>query len=72
MPTSALGAAAQPGKELFGIEATNGGLVIFGGGELLVRQGVVVGAIGVSGGSEKQDTYLGEYAAEVFDELISH
>ena len=33
MPTSTLGAASQPGQELFGIEATNGGLVIFGGGE---------------------------------------
>ena len=35
MPTSALGAASQPGKELYGIEVTNNGLVIFGGGELL-------------------------------------
>ena len=34
MPTSTLGAAFQPGQELFGIEATNGGLVIFGGGEV--------------------------------------
>ena len=37
MPTSTLGDASQPGQELFGIEATNGGLVIFGGGELLIR-----------------------------------
>lgn len=63
MPTSALGAAAQPGKELFGIEATNGGLVIFGGGELLVRKGVVVGAIGVSGGSVAEDTNVAKAGA---------
>jgi len=50
MSTAQLGAAAQPGKELFGIEVTNRGLVIFGGGELLVRNGVIVGAVGVSGG----------------------
>lgn len=63
MPTSALGAAAQPGKELFAIEATNGGLVIFGGGELLVRKGVVVGAIGVSGGSVAEDTNVAKAGA---------
>ena len=58
MSTAALGAAAQPGKELYGIEATNGGtLVIFGGGELLRdTNGVIVGAIGVSGGSVAEDT----------------
>ena len=56
MPTSTLGAASQPGQELFGIEATNGGLVIFGGGELLIRDNVIVGAIGVSGGSVAEDT----------------
>lgn len=50
MSSAELGALAQPGKELFGIEATNGGLAIFGGGELLRdRNGVIIGAIGVSG-----------------------
>lgn len=63
MPTSALGAAAQPGKELFGIEATNGGLVIFGGGELLIRNNVIVGAIGVSGGSVAEDTNVAKAGA---------
>lgn len=63
MPTATLGAAAQPGKELFGIEATNGGLVIFGGGELLIRKGVVVGAIGVSGGSVAEDTNVARAGA---------
>ena len=57
MPTSALGAASQPGKELYGIEVTNNGLVIFGGGELLKnKDGVIVGAVGVSGGSVAEDT----------------
>ena len=36
---------------------TNNGLVIFGGGELLKdKNGVIVGAIGVSGGSVQEDT----------------
>ena len=57
MSTAQLGAASQPGQELFGIEVTNGSLVIFGGGELLRnKDGVIVGAIGVSGGSVAEDT----------------
>ncbi|HJA79060.1 heme-binding protein [uncultured Desulfovibrio sp.] len=63
MSSADLGAAAQPGKELFGIEATNGGLVIFGGGELLIRDNVIVGAIGVSGGSVAEDTNVAKAGA---------
>ncbi|OXS29230.1 MAG: PduO protein [Desulfovibrio sp. MES5] len=63
MSTAELGAAAQPGKELFGIEVTNNGLAIFGGGELLVRGGVVVGAIGVSGGSVVDDSTVAKAGA---------
>ena len=63
MSSADLGAAAQPGKELFGIEVTNGGLVIFGGGELLVHNGVIVGAIGVSGGSVAEDTAVAKAGA---------
>ena len=46
--------------------------MIFGGGIPLKFNDKIIGGFGVSGGSEEQDTYLGEYAAEVFDELISH
>lgn len=67
MSTAALGAAAQPGQELFGIEATNGGLVIFGGGELLKdKNGVIVGAIGVSGGSVAEDTAVAKAGVAAF------
>ena len=64
MSSAELGALAQPGKELFGIEATNGGLAIFGGGELLRdRNGVIIGAIGVSGGSVQEDTNVAKAGA---------
>jgi uncharacterized protein GlcG (DUF336 family) len=63
MPTAKLGAAAQPGQELYGIEVTNDGLIIFGGGELLIRKGSIVGAIGVSGGSVKEDTAVAQAGA---------
>jgi uncharacterized protein GlcG (DUF336 family) len=56
MSTAALGAAAQPGQELYGIEVTNNSLIIFGGSELLLdAKGVIVGAVGVSGGSVAED-----------------
>jgi len=42
-PTAALMPLAQPGAELYGLEQTSGGLVIFGGGIPLTVDGVVVG-----------------------------
>ena len=61
MPTSALG------KELYGIEVTNNGLVIFGGGELLKnKDGVIVGAVGVSGGSVAEDTNVAKAGVAAF------
>ncbi|WBP96398.1 heme-binding protein [Mycolicibacterium neoaurum] len=59
-PTSALMPLAQPGAELYGLEQTSGGLVIFGGGIPLVVGDVVVGAIGVSAGSVEQDVTVAE------------
>ncbi|MET4433008.1 MULTISPECIES: heme-binding protein [unclassified Mycolicibacterium] len=60
LPTSALTAVSQPGAELYGLEQTSGGLVIFGGGLLLESEGVVIGAIGVSAGSVEQDVSVAE------------
>src|SRR5258708_3600402 len=54
-PTRALMPLVQPGAELYGLEQTSGGMVIFGGGIPLSVDGVVVGAIGVSAGSVEQD-----------------
>lgn len=68
MSSAQLGAAAQPGQELFGIEVTNDGLAIFGGGELLLnKDGVIIGAIGVSGGSVAEDTNVAKAGAEALN-----
>ena len=54
--TREVGALAQPGAALFGIEATNRGrIVTFGGGFPIVRDNQAVGGLGVSGGSVEQD-----------------
>ena len=63
LPTSALTAVAQPGAELYGLEQTAGGMVIFGGGVLLTVNDVVIGAVGVSAGSVEQDVSVAEAGA---------
>ncbi len=72
MSTKKLKSLSQPGCELYGIQFTNGGkIVIFGGGEPLCGdKGQIVGGLGVSGGSEAQDTALAEYGKRYFEEKI--
>ena len=71
MPTSKLAELAAPGGSLYGIQHTNEGkVVIFGGGEPLYVGETMVGAVGVSGGSAEQDTYLGQYGKKIFEELF--
>jgi uncharacterized protein GlcG (DUF336 family) len=54
--TKDLGDNSQPTQQFFGIHITNGGKVaIFAGGVPLTRDGVIVGGLGVSGGSGEQD-----------------
>jgi uncharacterized protein GlcG (DUF336 family) len=65
--TKDLAPLAQPGADFFGIHASNDGRVmIFAGGIPLKRDGQVVGAIGVSGGSGKQDHEVAEAGAKAF------
>ncbi|HUZ96043.1 MAG TPA: heme-binding protein [Edaphobacter sp.] len=62
--TKDLGANSQSGDQFFGIHASNNGKVmIFAGGIPLKRDGKVVGAIGVSGGSGVQDHSVAEAGA---------
>ena len=68
MSTMTLKPLAQPGESLYGIQFTNGGrIVIFGGGEPLTDgDGNVIGGLGVSGGSEEQDTALAAFGSKFF------
>ena len=56
MPTGELPALVQPGTEFYGYDSVAGGrMIVFAGGEPLEIGGVLVGAVGVSGGSAEQD-----------------
>lgn len=72
MPTTTLKKLAQPSQDLYGIQFTNNGrIVIFGGGVPLCSGDRIIGGLGVSGGSEEQDTLLAEYGERVFlEELL--
>ena len=72
MPTTTLKELANPGGSLYGIQFTNGGkIVIFGGGvPLYGKDGKIIGGLGVSGGSEAEDTALAEYGGKIFASLI--
>ena len=65
--TKDLAQHSQSGGQFFGIHASNDGrIMIFGGGIPLKRDGRVVGAIGVSGGSGEQDHAVAEAGAAAF------
>lgn len=71
MPTAALKRFSQPGGELYGIQHTNGGqIVIFGGGVPVTYNGNVIGGLGISGGSEAQDTALAEFGEKIIKEAL--
>ncbi len=68
LTTRKIGEMAQPGQPLFGINTTNGGrIVIFAGGIPLMRDGEVIGAIGVSGGTVGEDHEVAEAGVTALD-----
>lgn len=67
MPTADLPAITQPGTEFFGYHTIAGGrTIIFAGGLPLERDGVLVGAVGVSGGDSAQDQRAVEAGVRAF------
>ncbi|AQQ53173.1 GlcG/HbpS family heme-binding protein [Planococcus lenghuensis] len=70
MPTAGLAEATVPNAELYGLNTTNNGrIVVFGGGIPLMKDGKVVGAVGVSGSVVEHDIKVSEAAVRAFDEL---
>jgi uncharacterized protein GlcG (DUF336 family) len=64
MNTGEIGKLSQPGKPLYNIEVSNGGLITFPGGVPLKNAaGDVIGAIGVSGSTVENDQTCAEAGA---------
>lgn len=64
-PTGELGKITQPGEAIYNIEHSNGGLITFPGGvPIKDKQGIIIGAIGISGGTIEQDRAIATAAAQ--------
>jgi uncharacterized protein GlcG (DUF336 family) len=65
--TEELSHVTQSGQQGFGLNTTNDSrVVIFGGGIPVKRDGVVVGAVGASGGSVEQDVAVARAGLAAF------
>lgn len=65
MNTGIIGSLSQPGGALYNIEHSNGGLITFPGGVPITNaDGVVIGAIGVSGSTVENDHTVAEAGAK--------
>jgi uncharacterized protein GlcG (DUF336 family) len=70
MPTRDLAPISQPGAEFYGYNTVDGGrTIIFAGGMPLFRDGVLVGAVGVSGGDSVQDQRACDAGVAAFQAL---
>lgn len=68
MPTRDLAPLVQPGAEFYGYDSLAGGrMVVFAGGMPLERSGVLVGAVGVSGGSAEEDQLAADAAVAALE-----
>ena len=65
MPTGEIGKLSQPGESLYMIEVSNGGLITFPGGvPIKAADGTVIGAIGASGSTVKNDHAVAKAGAD--------
>ncbi len=68
MSTMELSALCQPGGTFYGLQALEK-VITFGGGVPLVHDGVIVGGLGVSGGTGEEDHALALCGAAAFEAL---
>ena len=67
MSTGDLAPLVQPGAEFYGYDSIDGGrMIVFAGGLPLRAGNVLVGAVGVSGGSSAEDQRAAEAAVAAF------
>jgi ATP:cob(I)alamin adenosyltransferase len=68
MSTMELSALCQPGGTFYGLQALDK-VITFGGGIPLYQSGVIVGGLGVSGGTGEEDHDLALYGAAVYQTI---
>ncbi len=68
MSTMELSALCQPGGTFYGLQALDK-VITFGGGIPLVADGVIVGGLGVSGGTGEEDHALALHGVSAFQNL---
>jgi ATP:cob(I)alamin adenosyltransferase len=66
VPTVDLARLAQPGESLYGLDVNMPRITLVGGGIPLKKNGQLVGAVGVSGGSVEQDVRVAEAMVAAF------
>ena len=66
--TEDLTALVQPGAMFYGLQS-DPKYIVFGGGMLLKVDGKIVGAVGVSGGSDQQDIEIAKTCVEAFETI---
>lgn len=64
-PTDSLGELVRE-QQLNSFEQTNGGLILFAGGEPILEAHRLIGGIGISGGSAAQDKEIALFAIHQF------
>jgi ATP:cob(I)alamin adenosyltransferase len=68
MSTDKVASLVQPGSELYGIQWTNNNrIVAFGGGYPLRDKDMIIGGVGVSGGTVEQDMEIALHSLKVFE-----
>ena len=70
MPTEKLTREVEPGGSLFGINSVDRRIVVIAGGFPLMVNGRSVGAIGVGGGTAKEDSTIGRHVVSVFEAMV--
>ena len=71
MPTRDLAPIVQPGTEFYGYDSLAGGrMVVFAGGMPIEREGVLIGAVGVSGGSSEEDQRAADAGVTAFSQRL--
>ncbi len=71
MSTMEFGKLSQPGETFFGVDKLDGGkIIIFGGGIPIKVGDVIIGGLGISGGTGEEDHSLAEYGLSVLHEVL--